>query len=65
MPTTSADGLSRAGFTYTDPTGSYTLTVVNPLDSKTTTTTITIGASSVVLGSTTYPEPDPVIVAVS
>jgi Tfp pilus assembly protein PilV len=64
MPTTSADGLSRAGFTYTDPAGSYTLTVVNPLDGKTTTTTITIGASNVTLASTTYPEPDPVIVAV-
>ena len=65
MPTTSADGISRAGFTYTDPSGSYTLTVVNPLDGKTTTTTITIGAANVTLGSTTYPEPDPVIVAVA
>jgi Tfp pilus assembly protein PilV len=65
MPTTGADGLSRAGFTYTDPTGSYTLTVTNPLDASTTTTTISIGASSVVLGSTTYPEPDPTIVVVS
>ena len=64
MPTTAADGISRAGFSYTDPAGSYTLTVVNPLDNKTTTTTITIGASNVILGSTTYPEPDPVIVAV-
>jgi hypothetical protein len=69
MPTTSSDGLSRAGFNFTDSSGSYTasytLTVTNPLDSRTTTATIIIGASSVTLGSTTYPEPDPVIVAVS
>ncbi len=65
MPTTAADGLSRAGFSYTDPTGTYTLTVTNPLDARTTTTTINVGASSVVLGSTSYPEPDPVIVTVS
>jgi len=61
LPTTNGDGLSRAGFSY----GIYTATITNPLDSKTTTAAITIGASSVTSGTTTYPEPDPVVVKVS
>ncbi len=60
MPTTSADGLSRAGFSY----GSYTLSIVNPLDGKTTTTGVTVGASSVSVGSAVYPQGDPVVVSV-
>jgi len=61
MPTTAGDGLSRAGFSF----GAYTATIVNPLDSKTTTASITINASSVATSTTTYPEPDPVVVKVS
>jgi hypothetical protein len=61
MPTTAGDGLSRAGFSY----GVYTATITDPLDSRTTTAALTINPSSVSTGSTTYPEPDPVVVKVS
>ncbi len=62
MPTTAGDGLSRAGFSY----GAYTATITDPLDSKTTTAALTIGASSVVGPTgTTYPEPDPVVLTIS
>lgn len=61
MPTTSADGLSRAGFSY----GAYTVSIKNPLDGKVTSTSVTVGASSVTAGATTYPDPDPVIVSVA
>ncbi len=69
MPTTNADGLSRAGFSY----GSYTVTITNPLDGAVTTTTVEVSAASVALavGATTppsfstFPEPEPVVVQVS
>ncbi|MHB8431413.1 MAG: LamG-like jellyroll fold domain-containing protein [Acidimicrobiales bacterium] len=69
MPTTNADGLSRAGFSY----GSYTVTITNPLSGAVTTKTVEVSATSLSLaiGATTpptfstYPEPDLLVVQIS